>query len=97
MLARSGLTVRRLQAHAAHDLQPVLEGEDDPLLRRAEQVGPAVEIEVQAVEGRSRVAVVQGSLGAVAVGQDDQAGCSDRRLGGQGVHLLVCQLRGTCS
>ncbi len=54
----------------------------------------AVRGEFQSADNDAEVAVVQCSLGSVAVGQDDQTIAADRRLGGKFIELVVVQSAG---
>ena len=76
-------------AHLLHDLDAVLEGEDDAFLRGAHQVRLAVAVEIDPVDAAAGVLVPEHALRAVAEGEDGHAVRADGDGGGDVVHVGV--------
>lgn len=81
-----------LHPRGSHDVQAVVEGENDAFLGHPQQVGRAVHIEVEAAQLGVGQAVFEDALDAVAKGQEQQAPGPDGGLSGQPVHLVVGQV-----
>ena len=76
-------------AHLFHDLDAVLEGEHDALLRRAHEMRLAVAVEVHPVDAAAGVLVAEHALRPVAEGKDSDSVRADGDLGGEGVHVGI--------
>lgn len=88
-VGKAGVDPVDLHPHRLHDLDAVLEREDDAFLRRADEVPAVVDVEVDAVDAAAGFAVLQHPLGAVAEGEDADAVRADRNLRGKGVHFGI--------
>jgi hypothetical protein len=77
-IARGGTHGPGFQTKASHHLQTVVQGENDALLCGPQQVRAGVAVEIETVEARAGVAVLEQALGAVAERQQGQPIGADR-------------------
>ena len=85
----SGVYLLHGDAHLLHDVDAILEGKDDALLRGAGHVAAVVQVEVQATDGTARLTVLQHTLGTVTERQDADASTTYGHLGSQVVQFGV--------
>ena len=78
-----------VHAHSRHDLHAVLEGKHNALLCRPEEMFAAVDIEVEAFDDASRLAIFEYPFRSITEGDDAESFRSYRHLFSHAVHVFV--------
>ena len=76
-------------AHLLHDVDSILERENDAFLCRTDNVLLAMLVEVDAMNGTADFLVLQHTLRTVPEGQDADTGTADGGLRRQQIHIAV--------